>query len=144
MSKAIKTMIAAGLIAGSVQPVQAEGGAYVPVNVQVPAAVTYSSVSLIWDKPKDYKPITGYRVYMNGEPVFETEANETYYTAEGLEPDTEYRFAVSSLLGSDESEQSEEVTAKTDIKGRSEMLPQSRITRQAMELLSIQRQYSRL
>ena len=118
MSKAIKTMIAAGLIAGSVQPVQAEGGAYVPVNVQVPAAaVTYSSVSLIWDKPEDYKPITGYRVYMNGEPVFETAANETYYTAEGLEPDTEYKLSVSALIGNDESEQSEEITAKTDIKG---------------------------
>lgn len=35
-----------------------------PVNVSVPAAATtYSSISIIWDKPDDYKEIEGYKIY---------------------------------------------------------------------------------
>lgn len=119
MSRAIIFMIAAGLMIGNVQPVlAAESGVDAPVKLQVPAAATtYSSISVLWDKPEDYKQITGYRVYMNGEPVFETAANETYYTAERLEPDTEYKLSVSALTENDESELSEQITARTDAKG---------------------------
>ncbi|MGN0150803.1 MAG: fibronectin type III domain-containing protein, partial [Clostridia bacterium] len=54
-----------------------------PVNVIVPAAsTTYSSISIIWDKPEDYKQITGYKVYIDGNPQAVTAANETYYTAD--------------------------------------------------------------
>ncbi len=89
-----------------------------PVSVSVPAAATtYSSISIIWDKPKDYKKITGYKVYIDGNPQTITAANETYYTADNLEPDTEYTFTVTSLIGENESEQSKAVTARTDIKG---------------------------
>lgn len=48
-----------------------------PVNVSVPAAATtYSSISILWDKPEEYKQITGYKVYMNGNPLSVTAANE--------------------------------------------------------------------
>lgn len=89
-----------------------------PVNVSVPAAATtYSSVSIIWEKPSEYKEITGYKVYIDGNPLSVTAANETYYTADNLEPDTEYTFTVTSLIGENESEKSNAITAKTDIKG---------------------------
>lgn len=90
-----------------------------PVNVIVPAAATtYSSISIIWDKPEEYKRITGYKVYINGRSQAITTANETYYTADNLEPDTEYTFSVTSLIGESESEKSNEVIAKTDINGK--------------------------
>lgn len=96
-----------------------------PVNVMVPAAAaTYSGISIIWDKPADLqaaaecepREVTGYRVYVNGEPRAVTAANETYYTADGLEPDAGYTFAVSSLYGPDESEPVE-IKARTEKKG---------------------------
>lgn len=90
-----------------------------PVNVIVPAAATtYSSISILWDKPENYKDITGYKVYMNGNPLSVTAANETYYTADNLEPDTEYIFTVTSLIGKNESAKSDEIKAKTEIKGK--------------------------
>ena len=71
-----------------------------PVNVYVPAAaMTYSSISIMWDKPQNYKQITGYKVYINGNPLSVTATNETYYTADNLEPDTEYTFTVTPLIG---------------------------------------------
>lgn len=89
-----------------------------PVNVSVPAAATtYSSIAIIWDKPDDYKDITGYKIYIDGKPTAITRSNETYYTAENLESDTEYTFTVTSLIDENESEKSYEVTAKTDAKG---------------------------
>lgn len=89
-----------------------------PINVSVPSgATTYSSISILWDKPQDYKNITGYKVYLNGMETAVTNSNETYYTAENLEPDTEYTFTVKSLVKENESEESNEVKAKTDIKG---------------------------
>lgn len=89
-----------------------------PVNVIVPAAATtYSSVALIWDKPKAYKAITGYKVYINGNPQAVTAADETYYTAGNLESDTEYSFEVTAFIGENESKKTEAVTAKTDKKG---------------------------
>lgn len=90
-----------------------------PVNVYVPAAaMTYSSISIMWDKPQNYKQITGYKVYINGNPLSVTATNETYYTADNLEPDTEYTFTVTSLIGENESAKSNEVKAKTEIKGK--------------------------
>lgn len=89
-----------------------------PANVQVPpAATTYSSVSIIWDKPPHDESVTGYRVYIDGELLGETAPNETYYTIDGLMPDTEYVLAVSALSGKNESERSDEARARTDKKG---------------------------
>lgn len=90
-----------------------------PLNVCVPvAATTYSSISILWDKPENYKNITGYKVYLDGNPLSVTASNETYYTADNLEPDTEYTFEVTSLVGENESEKSDVLTAKTDKKGK--------------------------
>lgn len=91
----------------------------VPIKVSVPAgATTYSSISIMWNKPEEYKRITGYKVYLDGMPVSVTPANETYYTADNLEPDTEYTLTVTSLIGKNESEKSNPVTVKTNIKGK--------------------------
>lgn len=90
-----------------------------PVDVMVPAAAaTYRGISILWDKPEDLqsKTVTGYRIYMDGKPLAVTAANETYYTADGLAPDTGYTFAVSSLYGEDESE-TVEIRVRTDKKG---------------------------
>lgn len=89
-----------------------------PVNVSVPAAATtYSSISVIWDKPENYKAVTGYKIYINGNPTAVTGADETYYTADNLEPDTEYTLSVTSMIGDTESEKSSAVKAKTGVKG---------------------------
>ena len=43
-------------------------------------------------------------MYLDGNPLSVTASNETYYTADNLEPDTEYTFEVTSLIGENESE----------------------------------------
>jgi len=89
-----------------------------PINIIVPpAAATYSSISLIWDKPADYKNITGYKVYLNGKYVLTTSFNQTYCTLENLDSDKEYMVAVKSVIGERESDFSAEITAHTNIKG---------------------------
>lgn len=121
MSKQSFARIEAAAVAfGSNQPIfeKENKTPSAPVNVIVPAAATtYSSVALIWDKPKAYKAITGYKVYINGNPQAVTAADETYYTAENLESDTEYSFEVTAFIGENESKKTEAVTAKTDKKG---------------------------
>jgi exo-poly-alpha-galacturonosidase len=119
LKRILSILLILSIVTGGAVMVSAENlTPQAPVNVAVPAAATtYSSISIIWDKPEDYKDITGYEVYINGSLVETTAANETYYTAENLEPDTEYTFTVKSLIGSSESESSSEITAKTDVKG---------------------------
>lgn len=78
---------------------------------------TYSSIAVIWDKPKDYKNITGYNVYIDDILVGAIAANATYYMAENLEPDTEYTITIKALIGKNESEASDKVKVKIDIKG---------------------------
>lgn len=88
-----------------------------PENLIVPpAATTYSSISLLWDKPADYHAVTGYKVYQNGALVSTTAEDQTYYTAEELEPDTAYTFQVCAVTGTALSA-STQITAKTDRKG---------------------------
>ena len=65
----------------------------------------------------DYADITGYNVYMDGVKLAETAASETYYTFENLTPNTEYTPTVKAVNGTEESDASNAVTAKTDLKG---------------------------
>lgn len=64
-SKLLGITTAITVIAGLAHPVMAESvNPPKPVNVEAPAAATtYSSIAVIWDKPEDYKDITGYNVY---------------------------------------------------------------------------------
>lgn len=120
LKKMIGVLLAAAMIPVPYGGASAENGIpQAQTGLSVPAAAaTYSSIALMWDKPEDYGDITGYKVYMDGREIASTASNETYYTAEGLDPDTEYEFTVSSVSGAAESEESETLTAKTDIKGK--------------------------
>ncbi|MCC8160369.1 MAG: glycoside hydrolase family 28 protein [Oscillospiraceae bacterium] len=85
----------------------------IPLNLEVPpSAVTYSSIAVIWDKPKNRENITGYRVYINGTFTAQNAENETFYTADGLSPDTEYTISVSAVKSETESE-AVTISAKT-------------------------------
>ncbi len=119
LKQILSTFVAVSTLIGAAQLTYAEDELIdSPLNINVPAAgTTYSSIAVMWDKPEEYKNITGYRVYVNGKVKKDTAANETVYTAEGLEPDTEYTFSVSSLEGSRESKRTDEIQVKTDTKG---------------------------
>ena len=116
--KIIGTILAAAMIPIQAVCASASESLDAPQNLTMPAAAsTYSSIAVMWDKPEDYDDVTGYKVYINGEEAAQTAENETYYTAEGLEPDTDYVFTVSAVYGKSESEEAGPITAKTDIKG---------------------------
>lgn len=98
----------------------------VPTKVFAPAyAIDEHSIVLAWNKPEDYRPITDYRVYMNGKPLGTASANarahwpaQAYvdkfyaadakgihvkvtphsFTVEQLKPATRYSFTVRSVL----------------------------------------------
>ncbi|WP_273822776.1 glycoside hydrolase family 28 protein [Pseudomonas asplenii] len=102
-----------------------------PSRLQVPTlAVDDQQIILVWEKPADHADIRDYRVYANGVLLGGSNANNDRvspakpyidrfyeqdtsnfhyrigihsYTAEGLKPDTQYRFTVRSV-GSDGQE----------------------------------------
>lgn len=81
-------------------------------------ATTYSSISILWDKPDDYKNITGYNVYVNDILAGTVNSNETYYTADDLEPQSSYMISVRPLINNEESEEIVNRSIKTDVKGK--------------------------
>ncbi len=119
MKKFLSLMLAAVMSASAFATVIVSADApAAPSAIEVPAAaVTYSSIALIWDKPDDYADVTGYNVYINGELAATTDADETFYTAEDLSADTEYTFSVTSLEGTSESAESVSLTASTQALG---------------------------
>lgn len=96
-----------------------------PTKVQVPTlAFDDQSIILVWEKPADHSAIKDYRVYANGVLLGSSNANNDRvspakpyidrfyeqdrdnfhhrigihsYTAQGLKPDTQYRFTVRSV-----------------------------------------------
>jgi len=81
----------------------------VPTNL-VATAESYNEISLTWDAAENAEK---YAVYQNGVRIGKT--TETSYTITGLEQGTEYCFTVSSINGFNESEQSAEACAETEI-----------------------------
>ncbi len=57
----------------------------------------------IIDLNDELKYDTPENVYINGDPAARTAADETYYTAENLEPDTEYMVKVTAVTADDEN-----------------------------------------
>src|SRR5699024_3010172 len=65
-----------------------------------------------------------YNIYQNDEKIATTDNKE--YTVTGLEPNTEYSFSVSEVIGDKESEKSEAVTVTT--------LPIEVVSRETLEM----------
>lgn len=55
-------------------------------------SITANSVTLLWDKPKQYKNIAAYQIFKNGE-LAGTSA-KTNFTVENLEPGKKYKFYI--------------------------------------------------
>ena len=69
-------------------------------SIFAPVALTANAASskraeLSWQMPFDSQQISLYRVYRDGEQIAETA--DTFYTDLGLEPDTDYEYAVSAV-----------------------------------------------
>jgi exo-poly-alpha-galacturonosidase len=66
-----------------------------PVDLIIaPATLASDSLTLVWDKPVEYKGVTGYLVYQNEKWIAKTNHNKTHFTVKGLTPDTTYDFRV--------------------------------------------------
>lgn len=84
-----------------------------PANLSAVAA-SATQINLNWDPPAaSARPIQGYNVYREGEPIGFVVS--TAFTDTGLSPETEYGYTVSSVddRGA-EGEESDEVSATTD------------------------------
>ena len=117
---------------------QALAAPQAPVNLQVPAiAAAEDTLTLLWQKPADYKVITGYHIYMDGKLIGDTQqemntpaageirafhqANpaaqntmQHMFYAEQLKPGTQYSFSVRAVdAKGQESSDSNVVTAIT-------------------------------
>ncbi|HEY4789099.1 MAG TPA: glycoside hydrolase family 28 protein [Bacteroidales bacterium] len=65
----------------------------VPRNLMSPVgSETDSTITLIWDKPDDYKNVTEYKVFCNNKTV--GTSGKINYTVNGLKPDTHYSFYI--------------------------------------------------
>ena len=72
-----------------------------PVGLMVaPATLASDSLTLVWDKPREYEDITGYRVYQNNMLLAQAKQNKTHFTVQGLNPDTIYEFYIEAITGS--------------------------------------------
>ena len=81
-----------------------------------PMARTQDSITIIWDKPDDWREVRGYQVYLNGKVV--DTVTVTDYTFEQLVPDTEYEMQVFAIS------EEERLLKKSDkIKGKTRKLP---------------------
>lgn len=87
-------------------------------------AKTYSSVSLVWDKPSDNKDVIAYDIYQDGTKVGSSELMQynvakTNYTISGLKPNTEYNFKVVARdAAGNQSNKSAHVDVKTNEMGQ--------------------------
>jgi len=84
----------------------------VPANVQI-VSITETSITIKWDEAEDNIGIKEYEIFRNGVSVGKT--SNLSYTDNGLEPDTEYSYAVRAIdTEKNASELSEAVIAKTE------------------------------
>ena len=123
--RTLTTRLALTLLALSCSPLS--WALQAPSKVQVPTlAYDDQQIILVWEKPADHAGIRDYRVYVNGKLLGSSNANNDLvspakpymdhfyqqdtanfhhrigihsYTAQGLKPDTAYRFTVRSVDG---------------------------------------------
>ncbi|WP_017558342.1 glycosyl hydrolase family 18 protein [Nocardiopsis baichengensis] len=78
------------------------------------SGTTSSSVGLSWDASSDNVGVAGYEILSGGEPVRTVIGDTASGTVSGLDPDTEYTFAVRAFDDAgNRSDPSGEVTART-------------------------------
>lgn len=82
-----------------------------------PGSLAAESLTLIWDKPLDYKNITSYNIYQNEIKIGEASCNKTHFTVNGLSQDTEYRFYIEAFAGYSIWGTTPELIIRTIIKG---------------------------
>lgn len=63
-----------------------------------PATLGSTHVSIVWDKPVDYREVTGYVVLLDGHQILKTTSKQTHATVVDLQPNTQYTFEVRSLF----------------------------------------------
>ncbi|MCM3764152.1 fibronectin type III domain-containing protein [Neobacillus niacini] len=117
------------------------GSVAAPVNLQVPRlAYDENSMTLVWEKPKEYSNIADFNIYMDGKKIgsalkdnsgpakayidnfyknidkdnFHTKILIHNFKVKNLKPDTSYEFYVTSVTAAGiESQPSNKITAKT-------------------------------
>jgi polygalacturonase len=85
--------------------------------ISPPETETDTSITILWNKPIDYKTITGYDVYLNGSCVGYSKI--TNYTINGLKPNTNYSISiVAKDAKGKKSDNSKPITVKTKAQGK--------------------------
>lgn len=81
------------------------------------SSITSTTVTLLWDKPKQYKDITTYQIFKDGELV--GTSNKTNFTVENLKPEKKYQFYIKAQDKSGKlSKASHSIHAATRIAGK--------------------------
>ena len=85
--------------------------------ISPPETETSNSITLLWNKPVDYKAVVGYDIYLNGSCVGFSKI--TNYTINGLKPNKNYSVSiVSKDVKGKKSEASKSITVKTKPQGK--------------------------
>ena len=92
---------------------QCEVGTTVVQNlISPPETETSSSITLLWNKPVEYKSVVGYDIYVNGK--LDGFSKKTNYTINGLKPNRNYSVSiVSKDINGKKSENCKPITVKT-------------------------------
>lgn len=93
-----------------------------PIDFMVaPATLSSNSLTLVWDKPRDYLAVTSYRVYQDEKFVTQTAPNKTHCTINNLSPETRYNFHIEAIF-ENETEPTTSKQVETRTKKRSEVV----------------------
>lgn len=89
-----------------------------PRNIIVPeASITSNAITLLWDKPKEYKNITAYQIFKDNQLA--GTSTKTNFTVENLEPGKKYNFYIKARDQSGESSKSSKtIHAETRAAGK--------------------------
>lgn len=97
---------------------QCEVGTTVVQNlISPPETETSSSITLLWNKPVEYKSVVGYDIYVNGKNIGFSKI--TNYTINGLKPNSFFKISiVAKDVNGKKSENCKPITVKTKLQGK--------------------------